>query len=90
MHLEWFSKYEGEVKTLELTADPLYYGLGNYKDTEGNLWDVVCVFGDVEGKPLINARRVSNSPYYSTGWDSNQSGHHTWKPYRFKVKINKN
>ena len=91
MRLEYFSEHKGEVKTLNLTSDPLYYGLGNYEDTDGNLWDVKCVFGDVDGKPLINARMVTNSPYYSTGTDSNQSGFHTWKPYRFNVvNITKN
>ena len=91
MNLQWFSEYKGEVKTLVLKESPLYYGLGNYEDTDGNLWDVKCVFGDVGGKPLINARPVSNSPYYSTGTDSNQSGFHSFKPYRFKlVKTTKN
>ena len=86
MHLEYFEEYKGEVETLELTESPLRYGLGNYKDTQGQLWDVKCVFGDVGGKPMINARRVDSSAYYSTGTDSNQNGSHTFKPYRFKVK----
>lgn len=84
----WFKKYEGEVKTLKLTADPCYYGLGNYKDTDGNLWDVKCVFGGMytaSGKPYVCARLVTDSPYYSTGWDSNQGGFHSWKPYYFEV-----
>jgi len=88
MNLQWFEKYEGEVKTLELTESPLRFGLGHYKDTQGNTWDVICVFGNVKGQPLINARPVSNSPYYSTGTDSNQSGFHSFKPYRFKLVKN--
>jgi len=85
MNLQWFSEYKGEVKTLELTQSPLRLGLGYYKDTDGQLWDVTCVFGNIKGKPLIHARRVTNSPYYSTGFDSNQNGFHQFLPYRFNV-----
>lgn len=88
MNLSWRKRHEGQVETLKLTSDPLYYGLGNYKDTEGRLWDVVCVIGGSNtenGKPYINARPVDCSAYYSTGTDSNQNGCHTWKPYYFEV-----
>jgi hypothetical protein len=88
MNLSYRKRHEGQVETLKLTSDPLYYGLGNYKDTEGRLWDVVCVIGGMHtenGKPYINARLVDGSPYYSTGSDSNQDGHHSWKPYYFEV-----
>jgi len=85
MNLSWMEKYEGEVKTLKLTEDPMRFGLGNYKDTDGVLWHVNCVIGRQGDKPYICARRVDSSAYYSTGTDSNQSGFHTWKPYYFEV-----
>ena len=88
LNLSYRTEYKGEIETLKLTQDPLYYGLGNYKDTEGRLWDVRCVIGGMHtesGKPYINARQVDGSPYYSTASNSNQNGFHTWKPYYFEI-----
>jgi hypothetical protein len=87
-NLSWTSEYKGEVQTLKLTSDPLYYGLGYYKDVDGNTWDVVCVVGGMHtptGRPYINARLVTDCAYYSTATYSNQNGLHQWKPYFFEV-----
>ena len=88
MHLSWRSKYEGEVKTLQLKKDPLRHGLGHYEDIEGNVWDVHCVIGatySADGKPYINARLVTNCPYYSTATNGHSNGFHTWLPYHYEV-----
>lgn len=89
MNINYRTKYEGEIKTLKLKANPLMHGLGCYEDHEGKQWDVRCVIGAAftkDGKPYINARLVDvNNPYYSTGSDGHQNGHHVWKPYYFKI-----
>ena len=64
-NLSYSTPYEGEVKTLKLKEDPLYYGLGIYEDVDGNTWDIHCVFGN-NGKPIVNARLVDRSSKYST------------------------
>ena len=81
--LSYSSPYEGEVKTLKLKEDPLYYGLGHYEDVDGNLWDIHCIFGN-NGKPVVNARLVDNSSLYSTVC-INPTGCWTWNPYRLEV-----
>ena len=91
MRLSYFDKYEGEVKTLILKKNPLYYGLGNYEDINGIVWDVMCVFGaGVCGgdKPVINARPVTDIPYYSTATYANRNGLHEWLPYYFEIQKN--
>ena len=88
MNMQWFSKYEGEIRTLKLTSDPLCHGLGYYRDTDGNTWDVNCVIGGMHtksGKPYINARLVDGSPYYSTATGGHSFGYHKWIPYYFEV-----
>ena len=88
MNLSWFNNYEGEVKTLQLTRDPLYYGLGYYKDVNGVTWDVHCVFGGCSspsGKPYVCARPVCDIPYYSTATGSHSYGIHKWLPYYFEI-----
>jgi hypothetical protein len=90
MKLSYFSKYEKEIKTLKLTLDPLYYGIGHYKDIDGNLWDIHCVIG-MGDRPYICARPVDhNSPYYSTASWGHSYGFHSWIPYYFEVISNKN
>jgi hypothetical protein len=82
-NLTYTSPYEGEIKTLKLKEDPLYYGLGHYEDVDGNLWDIHCVFGN-NGKPVVNARLVDDSSLYATvhiGCD----GHWSWLPYYLEV-----
>jgi len=90
MNISYFSKYEGEVKTLILKKNPLYYGLGNYTDINGIVWDVMCVFGagvfNDCNKPVINARPVTDIPYYSTATNANSYGIHEWLPYYFEVQ----
>ncbi len=89
MNLSYRTKFEGEIETLKLKANPLMHGLGHYEDQEGKQWDVRCVIGGAftkDGKPYINARPVDvNNPYYSTGTDGHQHGFHTWKPYYFEI-----
>jgi hypothetical protein len=66
-------------------------GLGYYEDVDGVTWDVTCIIGGAytkSGKPYINARPVTNSPYYSTASDGHSCGMHTWKPYYFEVVEN--
>ena len=84
--LSYSSPFEGEIKTLKLKEDPLYYGLGNYEDIDGNLWDIHCIFGN-NGKPVVNARLVDDSSLYSTVCIS-PAGHWTWNPYHLEV-VNK-
>ena len=82
-NLSYSVPYEGEVLTLKLKEDPLYYGLGHYKDVDGNLWDIRCIFGN-DGKPVVNARLVDDSSLYATV-HINPTGHWTWNPYRLEV-----
>ena len=81
--LTYTTPYEGEIKTLKLTRNPSYYGLGHYTDVDGVIWDVHSIFGNV-----LNARPVDNSPYYSTANDGHSFGNHEWIPYFYEV-INK-
>ena len=86
--MSWRTPYEGEVKTLKLTADPMRNGLGHYDDIDGNKWDVISIIGgnhSESSKPHINARPVTACPYYSTATNGHQNGHHRWKPYYFEV-----
>ena len=82
-NLHYSAPYEGEVKTLKLKSDPLYYGLGHYEDIDGNLWDIHCVFGN-NGKPVVNARLVDDSALYSTA-GKQPCGSWTWNPYYLEV-----
>ena len=76
-----FTKYEGKMETLNLLQDPFYYGLGHYKDTEGNNWDINATFGK-----YICARQICGQSYYGTAtWDSS-SGFHEWISYFVKCK----
>lgn len=78
--------------TLRLTRDPFRHGLGHYRDTEGNTWDVVGLIG---GKnPYIQARPVGHHPnYYSTASSTGAGSPtgagndpiNTWKPYHYTV-----
>lgn len=82
------TKYEGEIKTLKLTQDPKMYGLGTYTDIDGIQWDVRCYIGapySETGIPYINARQITNIPYYSTGTDGHSYGSHEWLPYYYEV-----
>jgi len=83
MRLSYFTKYDGEMKTLQLTKSPFYYGTGYYDDINGVRWDINGVYGG--DKPYVTARLVSNIPYYRTDSESNQFGYHVWKPYYFEI-----
>lgn len=88
MNMSWRTPYKGKIETLKLKRDPMRGGLGHYEDTEGNTWDITCIFGGVytkNGKPYVNARMVDSSPYYSTASDSHPFGFHKWLPYYFEV-----
>lgn len=82
------TKHEGEIKTLKLTQDPKIFGLGTYTDIDGVQYDVRCYIGESlseTGKPYINARPITNIPYYSTATDGHSYGSHTWIPYYYEV-----
>lgn len=81
--MSYTKPYEGEVKTLKLTSDPLRRGLGHYQDVDGKLWDINAIYGGK--KPYVCARPVDNSPYYSTASDSHSNGSHEWIPYYVEV-----
>lgn len=85
MRLSYTSEFKGEVETLKLKQNPLYHGLGNYEDIDGNIWDIHGVIGN-NGKPYVQARIVNaNNPYYSTASYAHSYGTHTWIPYYFDV-----
>jgi len=84
MMLNYFQKFDGEVKTLQLKKNPLYFGTGWYEDINGVKWDIRCVIGG--DKPYVTARLVdNNNPYYSTSSDGNSYGFHRWNPYFFEI-----
>ncbi|MFW5847810.1 MAG: hypothetical protein ACOCVF_02740 [bacterium] len=83
LNLNYFTKYEGNVKTLTFKKEdsPLKYGLGHYIDVNNIKWDVNCIIGN-----KIYARTVNNTdPYYLTQSDTNISGSRTWLPYNVKL-----
>jgi len=84
LNMSWTK--EAEIKGhLKLKNDPFRCGLGNYKDTDGNLWDIHGVIGGV--KPYVQARMVSMHPsYYGTHNGSSSCGRHTWEPYTVEVE----
>lgn len=81
--MRWRSTYEGEIKTLKLKENPFKHGLGYYEDIDGKTWDVVCIVGG--DKPYVNARLVTNIPYYGTSTFDCSNGLHIWNPYFFEV-----
>jgi len=88
-HMSYTTPFKGEVKTLKLTKHPFLHGLGHYRDTDGNLWDVHALVGSTNsstGQAYINARPVGNHPnYYGSHNGASNEGHHAWNPYYFEV-----
>jgi hypothetical protein len=71
--------------TLKLKRDPFYFGLGNYQDTEGLVWDVRMVVGNSDKSKAWVCARLAQGEYYSTAPWSSQAGFHEWLPYRVEV-----
>jgi len=65
---------------LKLKRDPFYYGIGNYEDSKGNIWNVIGIYG----REFIQAVGYdSHSPYFSTaGIFSYQM---RWEPYTYEI-----
>jgi len=84
MHnLSWSTPYEEEVKTITLKRDPFYYGLGNYEDIDGTLWDVHAVLG-FGNRPYIQARPVDDHYLYDTS-RFGEGYSCSWQPYFVKM-----
>jgi hypothetical protein len=83
-------EFKGEVKTLRLTRDPFYYGLGDYEDIDGVKWNVRCVIGIGE-RPYVNATRADNLHPYFGSTANEQFGLVTqsWEPY-YVVVVDEN
>ena len=83
--MEYTTPHEGEIEVLALERDPMYYGVGNYKDMKGNLWDVVSAYGN-NGEPVVHARMIGDQSYYGTGTNDSCAGHHSWSPFYLQCK----
>lgn len=94
MRVSYRTKHEGDVETLKLKKDPFLNGLGHYEDVDGIVWDVACLVGSSytkNNKAYVNARPVTNSPYYNTSTYGHSFGFHRWKPFYVEVvEENKN
>ena len=77
--------YTEEIKTLRLTRNPFYYGIGFYTDTDGVEWDIPAM-GNNGTVRYVCARKVDhNMPYYSTCSWGNSYGNHQWIPYYVEI-----
>lgn len=71
---------------MTLTKDPFWYGLGHYKDSNGNLWDVRSTVS-TNKVSYINARPVDSHIIYDTSCSSGmQSYSCSWAPYFVKLQ----
>ena len=87
LSLSYTTEHKGEMLTLKLKKNPMKHGTGWYEDTDGVEWDINCIMSDSEGRPYVNARRISaNNSYYSTASGASQDGHHEWIAYYYEVQ----
>lgn len=60
MILTYSKPYQKEILTITLKKDPFWYGLGNYQDTDGVLWNIRGCIHTGE-KPYIQARSINGT-----------------------------
>jgi hypothetical protein len=87
-HLSYTRPYDEPVDTLKLKRDPFKYGLGNYEDVDGRLWDIYSMYGGSfapNGKNYVCARQICGQLYYSTATYGTSNGFHQWIPYFVEV-----
>lgn len=70
-NLSYSVSHKGEIKTIRFPSrdgkenNPLWRGLGHYRDINGVVWDIYGVSGG-GGRPWVQARVVDGHPLYST------------------------
>lgn len=72
------SEIKGHIR---FKKDPCYYGVGNYEDDKGNIWNIVGIYGRAFVQAILYC---SNMPYFSTAGSFDYSM--CWEPYTYEVE----